>query len=79
MLGAAVEFQLEVHLRGTQIADQTLFPQAASWIFGANIPGKKRTVMFYLGGIKQYRSLAAAESSAGYPGFISNADILTPA
>jgi hypothetical protein len=56
-----------------------LFPQAASWIFGANIPGKKRTVMFYLGGIKQYRSLAAAESSAGYPGFISNADILTPA
>ena len=63
----------------TQIADQTLFPQAASWIFGANIPGKKRTVMFYLGGIKQYRSLAAAESSAGYPGFISNADILTPA
>ncbi len=63
----------------TQIADQTLFPRAASWIFGANIPGKKRTVMFYLGGIKQYRSLAAAESPAGYPGFISNADILTPA
>ena len=27
-----------------------LFPKAASWIFGANIPGKKRTVMFYLGG-----------------------------
>ena len=49
----------------TQIANQTLFPQAASWIFGANIPGKKRTVMFYLGGIKQYRSFAAAESSAG--------------
>jgi cation diffusion facilitator CzcD-associated flavoprotein CzcO len=63
----------------TQIADQTLFPRAASWIFGANIPGKKRTVLFYLGGIRQYRSLAAAESSAGYPGFMSNADILTPA
>ena len=42
-----------------QIADQTLFPKAASWIFGANIPGKKRTVMFYLGGIKQYRSILA--------------------
>jgi hypothetical protein len=63
----------------TQIADQTLFPQAASWIFGANIPGKKPTVLFYLGGISQYRSLAAAESSAGYPGFVSDADILTSA
>jgi len=51
------------------IADQTLFPKAASWIFGANIPGKKRTVMFYLGGIKEYRSLLAAEIAGGYPGF----------
>jgi hypothetical protein len=24
----------------------TLFPQAESWIFGANIPGKKKAVMF---------------------------------
>jgi len=47
------------------IADQTLFPQVSSWIFGANIPGKKRTVMFYLGGIKEYRSLIAAERLDG--------------
>ncbi|WP_017615658.1 flavin-containing monooxygenase [Nocardiopsis salina] len=51
------------------IAGQTLFPQAASWIFGANVPGKKRTVMFYLGGLKDYRALLAEESSAAYPGF----------
>jgi len=55
------------------IADQTLFPKAASWIFGANIPGKKRTVMFYLGGIKEYRRLLAAETAAGYPGFTAKA------
>jgi len=63
------------------IADQTLFPQAASWIFGANIPGKKRTVMFYLGGLKQYRSLLADESSAGYPSFTTQVTTttLTPA
>ena len=59
-----------------QIADQTLFPKAASWIFGANIPGKKRTVMFYLGGIKQYRSILAAVSAAEYPGFTNSDDIL---
>jgi cation diffusion facilitator CzcD-associated flavoprotein CzcO len=61
------------------IADATLFPKAASWIFGANIPGKKRTVMFYLGGLKQYRELIDAEASNGFPGFVSNADELAPA
>jgi cation diffusion facilitator CzcD-associated flavoprotein CzcO len=63
----------------TDIADQTLFPKAASWIFGANIPGKKRTVMFYLGGMKEYRSITSAEAAAGYPGFVSSADVLAEA
>lgn len=61
------------------IADQTLFPKAASWIFGANIPGKTRTVMFYLGGLKTYRELIDAEASDGFPSFVSRADALTPA
>jgi cyclohexanone monooxygenase len=63
----------------SDIAHQTLFPRAASWIFGANIPGKKRTVMFYLGGMKEYRSISAAETAAGYPGFLSSADVLADA
>ena len=33
-----------------EIADMTLFPKADSWIFGANIPGKKNAVMFFMGG-----------------------------
>ena len=61
------------------IADQTLFPKAASWIFGANIPGKTRTVMFYLGGLKTYRELIDAEASDGFPSFVSRADALVPA
>ncbi len=61
------------------IADQTLFPKAASWIFGANIPGKTRTVMFYLGGLKTYRELIDAEASDGFPSFVSQADALVPA
>jgi hypothetical protein len=62
-----------------EIADQTLFPRAASWIFGANIPGKKRTVMFYLGGMKEFRSISSAEIESGYPSFISSADVLAEA
>jgi cyclohexanone monooxygenase len=62
-----------------EIADSTLFPKVASWIFGANIPGKKRTVMFYLGGIKNYRDLLAEERAQGYPGFRTHSNVLTPA
>ena len=47
----------------------TLFPKVDSWIFGANIPGKKNTVMFYMGGIGDYRKIVAAEKTAGYPSF----------
>lgn len=61
------------------IADMTLFPKAASWIFGANIPGKRRTVMFYLGGLKAYREILAGEIEQGYPSFTSNVSALTPA
>lgn len=61
------------------IADQTLFPKADSWIFGSNIPGKRRTVMFYLGGLGEYRSILANETSQGFPGFTSHSDALTPA
>jgi cyclohexanone monooxygenase len=63
----------------SDIAHQTLFPQAASWIFGANVPGKKRTVMFYLGGLKEYRSVLAEESLNEYPNFMTEEDALAPA
>ena len=53
-----------------EIADMTLFPKAESWIFGANIPGKSRTVYFYMAGIGAYRQQLEAVRSAGYEGFI---------
>ncbi|KAH8703864.1 cyclopentanone monooxygenase [Talaromyces proteolyticus] len=34
--------------------DQTLMPLTDSWYMGANIPGKKREQLNYLGGIEQY-------------------------
>ena len=53
-----------------EIADATLFPQADSWIFGANIPGKTNTVMFYMAGLGQYREKLREVTDAGYEGFV---------
>lgn len=53
----------------TEIAHMTLFPQAESWIFGANIPGKKNAVMFYMAGIGAYRQKLAEVVQNDYEGF----------
>ena len=37
------------------LAYATLFPHTASWIFGVNVPGKPRTVVFYMAGLGAYR------------------------
>ena len=48
------------------IADMTLFPQAQSWIFGANIPGKKNAVMFYMAGLGNYRTVLDEVKDSNY-------------
>ena len=53
-----------------EIADMTLFPKAESWIFGANIPGKKNAVMFYMAGIGNYRNAINAVKEEGYTSLI---------
>ncbi|GAB3940931.1 flavin-containing monooxygenase [Corynebacterium tapiri] len=53
----------------TEIAEATVFTKVDSWIFGANVPGKKPSVLFYLGGLGNYRSVLNDEATAGYPGF----------
>lgn len=50
-------------------ADLTLFPQANSWYIGANIPGKARVFMPYVGGIGRYRRKCDEVAAAGYEGF----------
>jgi cyclohexanone monooxygenase len=51
------------------IANMTLFPKVESWIFGSNIPGKTQTVMYYMGGMTNYRNQLADITSDGYRGF----------
>lgn len=51
------------------ISEQTLFPRVDSWIFGNNIPGKKSTIYFYMGGLKAFRDILNDVSRDGYRGF----------
>jgi cyclohexanone monooxygenase len=50
-------------------ADRTLFPQAKSWYIGANIPGKPRVFLPYVGGIGRYRKICDEVAAKGYEGF----------
>jgi cyclohexanone monooxygenase len=51
------------------VAAATLFPEASSWYMGANIPGKPRVFMPYLGGVAAYRGHCDRVAGNGYEGF----------
>jgi cyclohexanone monooxygenase len=51
-----------------EVAQQTLFMKAASWYMGANIPGKPRVFMPYLG-VANYRQKCDEVVRNGYAGF----------
>jgi cyclohexanone monooxygenase len=51
------------------VAHKTLFPQANSWYMGANIPGKPRLFMPYIGGVGVYREICEKMVADGYAGF----------
>ena len=51
------------------LAAMTLFPQAASWYMGANIPGKERVFMPFVGGVGLYKHITDGVAVAGYHGF----------
>jgi cyclohexanone monooxygenase len=47
----------------------TLYPSAASWYMGANVPGKPRVFLPFVGGVDQYRQLCDNVARDGYRGF----------
>jgi cation diffusion facilitator CzcD-associated flavoprotein CzcO len=51
------------------VANETLFPLANSWYMGANIPGKTRVFMPYVGGMVQYRERCDEAANNDYAGF----------
>ena len=51
------------------VGHATLYPQAKSWYMGANVPGKPRVFMPYVGGVGAYRQKCDEVANKGYEGF----------
>jgi cyclohexanone monooxygenase len=56
-----------------EVAHGTLYPQANSWYMGANVPGKPRIFMPYIGGVGAYRQICNDVAAKGYEGFAMSA------
>jgi cyclohexanone monooxygenase len=56
-----------------EVADTTVFPLANSWYLGANVPGKPRVFMPYIGGFPVYRDKCNEVAAAGYDGCVVTA------
>ncbi len=54
---------------GNEIAAGTLFPTCNSWYLGANVPGKPRIFMPYVGGFPNYVTVCQQVADQDYPGF----------
>ena len=54
---------------GTATSDMTLFPQVNSWYTGANVPGKPRVFLPYVGGVAAYRRVCNDVAAQDYLGF----------
>jgi len=63
--GAEDDWVLHVN----EVAYKTLYPKAASWYMGANIPGKPRIFLPYIGGVGTYRAKCDEVAADGYRGF----------
>ncbi len=52
-----------------EVASMTLYPLANSWYMGANVPGKPRVFLPYVGGVGPYRDICDGVVADGYRGF----------
>ena len=52
-----------------EVAAGSLFKKTGSWIFGDNVDGKRKSTLFYLGGMKNYRERLQEEIDSGFRGF----------
>jgi cyclohexanone monooxygenase len=52
-----------------EVGHLTLYPRANSWYMGANVPGKPRVFMPYIGGVGAYRQTCDEVAARQYEGF----------
>jgi cyclohexanone monooxygenase len=53
-----------------EVANYTLYPRANSWYMGANVPGKPRVFLPYIGGFGVYSDKCNEVAEKGYAGFV---------
>jgi cyclohexanone monooxygenase len=53
-----------------EVAEDTVYPLANSWYLGANVPGKPRVFMPYIGGFPVYRDKCQEVAANGYEGCV---------
>lgn len=61
-----------------EVANFTLYPLANSWYLGANIPGKPRVFMPYIGGLPAYFQKCKEVAAQGYEGFVLTPSVEKP-
>jgi cyclohexanone monooxygenase len=70
---AAVECSLDAEQswvrHASEVVAGTLYEKAESWYMGANVPGKPRVMMPYVGGILQFRKICNDVAEKGFEGF----------
>jgi cyclohexanone monooxygenase len=66
---ATPEAQLAWVEHSNELGEATLYPLANSWYMGANVPGKPRVFLPYIGGVGVYREKCDEVVANGYEGF----------
>jgi cyclohexanone monooxygenase len=54
-----------------EVGRYTLFPKTDSWYMGANVPGKKRMLLAYIGGFSNYVGKCGEVAARNYEGFVA--------
>ena len=70
MARAVIAAGVAVFGKGPGVGDATLYPLADSWYTGANIPGKPRVFMPYVGGMDKYKAFCDRETQTRYQSFV---------
>ncbi|MGG3468552.1 NAD(P)/FAD-dependent oxidoreductase [Neobacillus pocheonensis] len=64
-----IEAESEWVEHSAEMANRTLLPKADSWYMGANIEGKPRVSLMYIGGFPNYSRQCNTSAVLGYKGF----------
>ncbi len=70
-LEATIDAEDEWTAHVDEVGRMTLYLEANSWYMGANVVGKARVFMPYVGGVGAYRGVCDWVAADGYSGFVT--------